>query len=270
MNRDRAVSEVVGFVLVFSLITMTVGVVYVAGFEGLTGARDAERVNNAERAFDVLAHNVEDIGRDGAPGRSTEVKLADAQLSFGEETTVSWCWDEDGSGNASNDCDTANNSQTLRPIVFEADGTRIVYENGAVIRSQDGGAIVRRAPEMVFRGPDSAPGPGETVVLPTIVMNQQETSGVGGESTVLVRTQLQSGQGGRSTLEPRPTADGAIQYRINTSADRAAAWERYLDDQISWQDDACRVTDDDEGVVTCWFDADRTTFPVVRIDATFA
>lgn len=280
MTRDRGVSEVVGFVLVFSLITMSVGVVYVAGFEGLTAARDAERVNNAERAFDVMAHNVEDIDRTGAPGRSTEVKLADAQLSFGEETTVEWCWDGDGDDDLSDDCGPTSPSttetETLRPIVFEADGTQLVYENGAVVRAQGGGAVVRRDPGMVFRESGST----RTVVLPTIAMNQRGTTSLGGDSTVLVRTQLQTGQGARSWLAPRPGSvtdpdDGDLitfRYTIDTAPERAVAWERYLDESIpdAWGSDACSVTDPAAGVVKCTFEAHRTVFRIVRIDATFA
>jgi hypothetical protein len=270
MNRRRAVSDVVGFILVFSLITTTVGVVYVVGFQGLTDARDAERVNNAERAFDVMAHNVEDIHRDGAPGRSTEVKLADAQLSFGEETTVEWCWDADDDGSLTDDCGTpsSTNTETLRPVVFEADGAEVVYENGAVIRAQGDGAVVRREPGMLFRDAGST----RTVVLPTVAMTQDGTRSVGGDTTVLVRTQLQAGQGGRSLLAPTPTTADSFRFTIDTAPNRAEAWERYLDDEIpdSWNADACTVTDPADGVVECEFEADRTLFPVVRIDATFA
>jgi len=55
----RAVSDVVGYVLVFSLVSLTVGVVSVAGVGALQDARDVEQANNAERAFDVLGDNVE-------------------------------------------------------------------------------------------------------------------------------------------------------------------------------------------------------------------
>ena len=85
---ERGVSDVVGFVLVFALVTATVGVVYTTGIQGLTGSRDVERVNNAERAFDVFANNVDDVIRRGAPSRATEVKLADADLHYGAPVTV--------------------------------------------------------------------------------------------------------------------------------------------------------------------------------------
>jgi len=66
---ERGVSDVVGYVLIFSLIVATVGVVTTVGFSTLEDRQDAERVNNVERAFDVFANNMENVYRDGAPSR---------------------------------------------------------------------------------------------------------------------------------------------------------------------------------------------------------
>ncbi|MFD1512238.1 DUF7289 family protein [Halomarina rubra] len=268
MTRSRGVSEVVGFILVFSLVTTTVGVVYVAGFDGLTNARDAERINNVERAFDVMAHNIEDIDRDGAPGRSTEIKLADGQISFSEETTVKWCWDNDPDTDYDNLCDPADtttmHSETLQPVIFEAEGTQLVYENGAVIREQRGGAILVREPRMLFR--DSTE---RSVIIPTIDLNAQGKSNVAGDTTMLVRTQLQAGQGARKWLDPSPvTSERKIRYTIQTTPNRAGAWERYLENRISWESNACEIVG--SGNVKCDFTADQMLFRVVRIDVTFA
>ena len=59
--RDRAVSDVVSYILVFALIISTVGIVSVSGISGLQDSRDGERVENAQRGFDLLADDVEDI-----------------------------------------------------------------------------------------------------------------------------------------------------------------------------------------------------------------
>ena len=77
----RGVSEIVGFILVFSLVLGTITLVYASGLSGLDDTRDAERITNAERAFDVLANNFQQMGRGEAPNRATEIKLAEAQLS---------------------------------------------------------------------------------------------------------------------------------------------------------------------------------------------
>ena len=88
LQDHRGASETIGFVLVFSLIVLTVGVVLTVGYTGLQDARDAERVNNAERAFDVLADNIEDITDRGAPSRGTEIRLAEAAIGPGAPTHI--------------------------------------------------------------------------------------------------------------------------------------------------------------------------------------
>src|SRR6056297_760530 len=120
----RAVSDTLGFVLVFGLVLSTVSVVYVGGFDVLTDARDTQQFANTERALDVLDANVEDLAVRGAPRRTTEVLLANGDLSFGPPVTFNV---------------TANGTNyyaaTIRPVVYRADdGDELVYANGALFR----------------------------------------------------------------------------------------------------------------------------------------
>lgn len=216
---SRGVSDVVGFVLAFSLVASTTGVVYAVGFVGLEAARDAERIDNAERAFEVLGENVADLYRGGAPSRKTEIKLADARLSLAETTTmnVSVEGDTDGEGNP------IHYEANLRPIVFSADGTEIVYEGGAIVRSTDGHARMVRDPP--FRFDD------RRVVLSYVVTGDAGGSSISGDATALVR----SVRSGRSLLA-HDDADPRITVRIETTAPRAAAWEAYINERASWSD----------------------------------
>jgi hypothetical protein len=85
---DRAVSDVIGYVLVFSLIIATVGIVTAVGFSTIEDRQRDERINNVERAFDVFAANVEDVYRGGAPSRATEIRLSGGTLQYGEPVTI--------------------------------------------------------------------------------------------------------------------------------------------------------------------------------------
>lgn len=230
---ERAVSQVVSFVLVFSLVATTVGIVSVVGFDGLTDQRDSQRVENAERAFDVLADNVEDVYQDAAPSRATEVKLSDATLQMGETTTVR----ADFPANASGPFET-----DLRPVVFNLEGrdSSIVYEAGAVIRVDDDDAVMIRDPPFRF-------DEGRTV-LP--VVQTSGTGAVSGSTTVLVRTEEQSNSIVYPVGDDRAdTPDGRMVFWFETSEVRAPAWERYFEAELSWVSDACR--NDAPGVVYC-------------------
>jgi hypothetical protein len=210
IRNHRAVSEIIGFVLVFSLILGTITIVYVGGLSGLDDARNAERVNNAERAFDVMANNFQQMGRGDAPNRATEIKLADAQLTTSGTRQVSI---------KSSEMSTAAAASPVT-IRYDAPGdTRIVYENGAVIRVDDGAAIMRREPDFLFSD-------GKAVVR--FIELRGSNQGVGGTaSTVLVRAERTQSQ----VLVNRGQSSD-VTIVMQTHPDRADVWEDYWEEQM--------------------------------------
>lgn len=245
---DRAVSEALSFILVFSIVTLTVGIVYVGGFASLQDARDAERFENAERAFDVLADNLADTYRDGAPSRATELKLADASIGFGPETEVSVSVDGDPPASVS-----------LEPIVYDAGtGRTLAYENGAVVRSEGDTAFMLEEPELVFDADENV------VVLPIVQTRPTgDTSSLAGQSTVLVRTQLTRNE----LLSRYDSGSHSVDLTVTTTPARADAWERYLSDEVSAMGGSCSQSP--PGEVSCSFSADTVYVSAARLDVTF-
>lgn len=256
---DRGVSNVVGFVLVFSLVLSTVVVVYAMGFPGLEQRRDAERVTNAERAFDVLADNVADVSDRGAPARATEIKLAEASLRMGEPSRLTVEITNLGTP-------APTFSTRIDPIVYAATGsdTRLVYEAGAVIRVQNDGAVMKRDPGPVF----VEDGGTRTAVVPMLQTRGVGQTSVGGSTTVRVRTDLAVAE-----VQNASTSGGPYDVKVTmeTSPDRAAVWEAYLDDEVSAAytgvSDPCSATG---GTVTCTFATDRLFVTATRVDVTFS
>jgi hypothetical protein len=244
---DRAVSEALSFVLVFSIVTLTVGIVYVGGFASLQDARDAERFENAERAFDVLADNLEDTYRDGAPSRATELKLADASIGFGSETEVSVAVDGDPPV-----------SVALDPIVYDAGtGRTLAYENGAVVRSEGDTAFMIEDPEMVFDADE------DLVVVPIVQTRPTgDTSSLSGQSTVLVRTQLMK----NGLLSQYDSGPHSVELDVTTTPARAEAWERYLSPKVSAMGGSCNFENPDDSKVSCSVTADTVYVSAARLD----
>lgn len=250
--RERAVSEVISFTLVFSLIALTVGIVYVGGMSDLEQARNAEQIQNAERAFDVFDDNVDDIVQGNAPHRGTEIKLAGAQLTFGSATEL----------NVSTA--TANSQEpyvaNLRPVVYQSDGpTNLVYEAGAVIRTDRSGAVVNAQPPMTF---------DKDVTLLHFVQTRKLTESplsVGGQETVLVRTAVD----GRKILAGRTSGPYTVTFNVTTA--RTDVWESTLEDSIEAEGigarpDPCQIEGD---TVVCKFDTQELYVSVTRINVAF-
>ncbi|MBX0298254.1 DUF7289 family protein [Haloarcula nitratireducens] len=208
----RAQSEVLGYVLVFSLIVLSAGIVYTGGIEGLQNAQQAEQLNNMGRAFDVLAANLADIHQRDAPSRATELQLSGGTLGFGPPVEMRIRATE--VGNASNN---ATFSMNPRPLVYSGhDDTTFVYIAGAVIRTDGEASVMRNSPR--FRV-DS-----ERTVIPFIVTYPKTDESLGGQSTVLVvGTSLGNELAGSFT----PANDVTVEITVNSP--RADAWGHYFE-----------------------------------------
>ncbi|GAB7013931.1 DUF7289 family protein [Halolamina salina] len=208
MIRDRrGVSDTVGFVLVFSLVLLTVGTVLTVGYGGLQDVRDAERVNNAQRAFDVLANNIEDITARGAPSRGTEIRLAEASLGRGEPTVLNVSAEGDSLAFS-----TGNDS--LDSIVYEAEGTRIRYAGGAVTRIQSDGSVMLVEPNFVISE--------RRVILPVVELVVEQRR-IAGSRTVLVRSV-------RTNRNVELDETDVDQLDLNFTTPATDAWAGYLED----------------------------------------
>lgn len=248
IEERRGVSEVLSFALVFAIITSSVALVYVLGFPGLTNQRNAERVDNAERAFDILADNQVDIYERGAPSRATEIKLAQAQLSIGEEDAINVSA-YNGSGQY-----VGASEVTYAPIRYQADDASIVYENGAIVRSDRSGAVMNRRPGMLFSE--------DRTVLPIVQTRTREPQSVGSDSVVLVRT-VHSSDDLLFELRDDPPYD--VTVNVTTTPARAPVWESHLESQLDWESDPCDVTAGGTNV-ECTFQTRRLYVSVSRID----
>jgi len=265
---DRGVSDLIGFILIFSLIAISVGTVYVVGFSGLQDARNAEQLTNTERAFDVLADNIDDIVRNDAPNRATEFRLYEAGLVVGQQTTFSVEITNVGPPNTA--------SVTTYPIVYEPQrsSTTIRYVNGAVIRQDRGSALFLDDPAFVFRR--NAAGE-RTTVVPLIETRGDGREAVGGTGTVLVRAQQAIAEPLTTRTTPSnagsdPDGDGNTEYdvrlRIETSEARAPIWRDHLNEEIEAAypstSGPCSLSNPE--TVECSFPTERLYVTVTRID----
>lgn len=251
---SRGVSEVIGFVLVFSLVLGTISMVYVGGFSALSDTRDGERVNNAERAMDVLADNFQQLGRGEAPRRATEIKLADAQLTLDERYVL----EVNVSGNSS--------LSSSRPLTYHSGtGTRISYEHGAIIRvDDDGGAVMLREPDFLITD--------ERTVIRHIELRGGQLS-QGGTQTVLVRADLSS----RELQFPLDGEDSdvtgeTVNVTLQTSPERTGAWLRYMEDRSELTD--CTERDvpslETHREIECTLTTDSLTVSRTQVDVEFS
>lgn len=202
----RGQSELVGFLLIFSVAIIVIIVVLVTGFTGLETAQDYQRTANAEQGFTALAHDIDDILYHGAPSRITDIRLADAKLSLVESESIRVL---NGSGVELARVET-------QPIVYDSgDGTTLTYYSGALVRADDGESVMFRDPDFVVEE--------NGTVLPLVRTVPDGVAAVGGrtDAGVLAR------QAGTDRVVSNETISGSL--RLNMSTAHPGAWERYFE-----------------------------------------
>lgn len=219
---DRGVSDVVGYILVFSLITVTIGAVFAVGIAGVEDRREAERVANVERAFDVLDDNLRDVQRYDDPNRATEIRLAGGTLSVDEETRVALA-------NTSDPDEIDNRTLaewTSKTVAYEEADTTIAYEAGALVRGDGDGSVMLSEPRFV--GADGR----TTVPVVGLVRGDGEES-VSGEGTVQI-TAVAGPNADSETARFAAASDETLYLWVET--DRPDAWARYFDRADGFED----------------------------------
>ena len=250
---DRAVSETVSFVLVFALVVASVGTVYAVGVSELEATRDAERVENAQRAFDVLADNVGDL-LDGAPSRGTEVKLAAATLRSTDDAAMNvTVRHANGTGAFS------SGTVGLSPLVYDVEaGGAVRLSNGAVLRDgADGGVTVVRGPPLV--------ADDDRLHLTVLKTEHVGSASVGGDRTVRIRTAA-----GRPRLLHDDESAATDTVFVNLTTPYTDAWARHYESVGFSCTETAAPTPDAPGTVSCrTTGADRVTVVLLRVTTTF-
>jgi hypothetical protein len=247
----RGQSEVLGFVFVFSLIVLTVAAVYAGGFPALQDARDAERIENMERAFEVLDDNIADIMRHEAPSRATEVRLTGGRMELGTNTSLSV-----RVANTSNASRNLTFSERARPITYTDEDTTFALSFGALLRSDRGNPAMLSGPGWII-------GPERSVVpIPQFVPGGDRGL-ASGDTTILL---IAKAGASRSVRSFNPDNGARANVTITVSSERAAAWGRYLEANGMTEIDG--NPSDDE--VSYWYETDAVYFPKQRISIRFS
>lgn len=227
---DRGVSDVVAFVFTFSIIITSVGVVSAVGFSVLEDIQGNEQALNAQRGFQALSDNINDIDRRHVPGRSGEVTLNDGRLLVenGSSSSTLGVTVEDGSTTL---YDGSTDVGYLE-YTEQEDDTRIVLESGAVIRKDknaDQGIVVRR-PNFACRTS------GDSYAVVSVVKIVSSSNTRGGDGTVQIVAREQSSKLLYSSTD---ATDVTVNYG---GSDFADAWGTDFEGAGDWSTSGTSAT----------------------------
>lgn len=241
---DRAVSDVVAFVLVFALVVTAVGLVTTIGFGSLQEVAQGEQAKSAEIAFDAVAKTVADLERGTAPVRSSEVSLSDGSMSVVEGATIEVRVDPDDSDSLSFGSSSYEYTRTTGGIEYRSEATRFTYESGTVYRGGSAGSVRRASPSMACED--------GTAVVSLVQVQADGTSSVAGGSTTVV-----SRATNRSVLYSSARQPNTQGVQVTVTSPGQEAWNEYFADAAGWSGSS--------GTYTCTADRVFVRLTVVNI-----
>jgi len=209
---DRAVSEVIGFLLVFSIVIISVGLLYTVGFSGLADIQESELDRSGERAFHAMAVGFEDIQRDTGRARSVDLELSGRTIAVNRTPELR--------AGFSGSMHSANGAF----IYGFGESTEIAYTGGAVIRDQGPNSQrISRAPRFRCTG-------DQAVVTLVHITSGSTTSAISSDGSVQVEA-------------TGPTPDRAVTVAQSTSdpldiefgdSGYETAWRQYFENHDEW------------------------------------
>jgi hypothetical protein len=216
---DRGVSEILGFMLSFSVVVLSVGIVYTSGYAVLTDLQASEQLDSAERAMDALGGTFAELERGEGPARGSEVRLRGASMTVTEGTHLRVTVHR-ATGAATYD-------YPVDRLAYRWRGTDISYDAGAVVRDDPGpGSYLVRRPNFVCQD--------GVAVVSIVDLTTNGSASLSRSGSVLVESRVTAREldfpsGGASGSGP-PT-------RVNVTvvgSPNADAWSQYFEDAEGW------------------------------------
>jgi hypothetical protein len=238
-RNDRAVSEAIGFIIVFGIIIAGIGMVTLYAYPMLVQQQSTSNEQIMEKNMIVLQNDLKSLAYKTVPYSETSLNVGGGALTVYNMSTASpnayfSIYDAqsqilNNNGNGA----TATNPLKFYPgsLQYESTGaqTELSLENGAVVKkmfAQDGSTMLAE-PRWYY---DSQTN---TAVIYLIGFNTTTNdalgqSGVGTVRMALVQTNY--------TVYNLPTSDSVfITYNPNTNTDYSTAWDTYFTGTLGMQ-----------------------------------
>jgi hypothetical protein len=244
---NRAVSNTVAFVLVFSLIITSAGLVTTFGLGSLRDVQQSQQAEMSTGALRAIGGGIDEIAQGQRPAYSDSITLGGGQLLLGNETTV-----EVTVSNATGP--VFDETYHPRTLVYEFEGRNTSYGSGVLASGADG------QPGVLVSGPSTircSPA-GDVAVVTVVELVPERNQGIGGGSVTVDARQISPSAPGNvsrlryPTARPHPTATNLT---VTVSGPWQAAWRDALVEK--------GFTREAGGTVSC--DASTVTVRVVRV-----
>ncbi|PSQ53271.1 hypothetical protein BRD20_03575 [Halobacteriales archaeon SW_8_65_20] len=212
---ERGVSEVLSYILVFSVVTVTIAFVLGNGVGAVTSTQQNARVDAATSGVAILDKSVQTVYQTGVPRRATELKPNGGTLSVGGrfDVAVEISQDKPTQGETILFRYGAASSRFTHTIDDQSVGLAL----GARFRSGPGRVAMIDDPPFLFSQ--------SRTNLPLVLLKGTDSVSTGSPVQIVASSKDNRLLAHRSQTEmPQYT----VKITIETTPERAAAWDRYF------------------------------------------
>jgi len=218
LNSDDAVSEVLGYILIFGMIVTMVSLIFTVAIPSIEDAQASAYLKSIERGITVFDSKASIVALGESPAQTVNIDSKGG--IFGVNESASHITVVMG------DTDKKIFDDTLGTLTYVLGGIVIAYEGGGVwMKYPKGDAIMLSPPEFHYNG--------ETLTLPIIrLLGNEATSGTGTVQFKVTKdnSTIRFPNSTINTLFINPVA-GSKDILITITSDYYKAWAKYMEER---------------------------------------
>lgn len=203
-RNDSAVSETVGYILMFSIVILSMSFIYTMGYPVLQKNIEASVFENAEQSFIVLQSHMKRVAFDQAPVKIMKMKLHSSTISMSNGSSIVVSYD-----NNSFSYDTGK-------IEFSKDEKLLAYENGGVWKQNAPSETLMVSQPPIYTG--RVDNINTTTIAVISIQGHHSAAGSGIASISMKHN-------GSSLLTP----DYPVNVTVQINSMYASQWAKYLE-----------------------------------------
>ncbi len=227
IESNRAVSEVIGYIIIFGIVMLSIGVIYAVGLPALQSSTDATQFKSIEQGFLILQTDLFKVALDQAPVRTTKLGTAEGGSLRSDPAACNMTIEITHGGTRD------NHSILMGNIEFNSRVGSVACENGAVVVNYQAGSVMLSKPRM-FNSTDQGD------ILFSLVKINDSFSSLGGGIAQVTISNPRFNESVFNT--PEVYENGKLRLKVDSVY--SDAWERFICDEFDTAFDANGMSGD--------------------------
>ncbi|MFA4935362.1 MAG: hypothetical protein WC568_05955 [Candidatus Methanoperedens sp.] len=216
LSSEDAVSEVIDFVTILGILTLSIGIIGVAGYPMLKNAQEATQIENTKQSFTVLAENMNKVVLGQTPSQSVELKMYGGTLSVTGNSTINI---------TANSTNITTGTISRIVLVYTTDMRSIESTVGNTVVAYEGTGVWAKYPNgnTLLVSKPLITNQSNVLVIPVVTIRGTSSTGGSGISRVMA-----SGSPGVTLYR------NVSNIMITVNSGYWKGWENYFGRVMSW------------------------------------